>query len=165
VNRVVRTEPVADPAPVGEVRCAAFADLDTVTLYAILQLRCDVFVVEQRCAYRDLDGRDTEPTTRHLWLPAAAGGVCAYLRTLDEGHGVTRLGRVVTAHGCRGRGLADRLVRRALSDAAGPVVASAQAHLRQWYERRGFVAVGPGYDEDGIPHLPMRHDALPDRAP
>lgn len=147
-----------DPAPVGEVMCASFGDLDAATLYAILQLRCDVFVVEQRCAYRDLDGRDTEPTTRHLWIPGDAGAVRAYVRTLDDGAGVTRIGRVVTAPRWRGRGLADRLVGRVLADAPGVVVASAQAHLRQWYRARGFVVAGPGYDEDGIPHLPMRHD-------
>lgn len=144
--------------PVGELHTAAFGDLDTQTLYALLQLRSDVFVVEQRCAYRDLDGRDTEPTTRHLWIPSHTGAVCAYLRTLDDGDGSTRIGRVVTAQWSRGRGLADRLVRHVLEHTSGPVVASAQAHLRNWYQQRGFAVVGPGYDEDGIAHLPMRHD-------
>ena len=51
-----------------ELHVAGFSDLDTVTLYAILQLRSDVFVVEQDCAYSDVDGRDAEPGTRHLWL-------------------------------------------------------------------------------------------------
>jgi ElaA protein len=50
------------------LRVARFAELDTATLYAILRLRVDVFVVEQRSAYPDLDGRDDEPGTRHVWL-------------------------------------------------------------------------------------------------
>ena len=141
------------------IRSAAFAELDTATLYAILQLRCDVFVVEQRCAYRDLDGRDTEPTARHLWLADDAGVVRAYLRTLDEGLGVTRIGRVVTAPDARGRGLADRLVRHAIGCAPGAVVADAQAQLQDWYARRGFAVDGPRFFEDGIAHVPMRRAA------
>ncbi len=138
------------------LRSAGFAELDNTTLYEILRLRSDVFVVEQRCAYRELDGRDTEPTTRHLWIADDVGAVCAYLRVLDDGDGLTRIGRVVTAAPCRGRGLAERLVRHAVAVAPGPVVASVQAHLQRWYERRGFVVAGPGYDEDGIAHVPMR---------
>lgn len=139
------------------VRSASFAELDAAMLYAILQLRCDVFVVEQRCTYRDLDGRDIEPTARHVWI-ADGRSVHAYLRTLDEGGGVTRIGRVVTAPRLRGRGLADRLVRHAVAAAPGVVVAAAQAHLTGWYQRRGFVIDGVRYVEDGIPHVPMRRD-------
>jgi ElaA protein len=140
------------------VRSATFAELDAATLYAILQLRSDVFVVEQRCTYCDPDGRDTEPTTRHLWIARAEGAVGAYVRMLDEGGGVTRIGRVVTAPELRGRGLADRLVRHAVEAAPGLVVASVQAHLTGWYGRRGFVVDGPGFVEDGIDHVPMRRD-------
>lgn len=156
MNIVGCGEPAGEATPVGEVRSAAFAQLDVATLYAILQLRGDVFVVEQRCVYRELDGRDTEPTARHLWIATPTGAVCAYLRALDEGGGVTRIGRVVTAPAWRGRGLADRLVGHVLAEASGPVVASAQAYLHAWYRHRGFAVVGPGYDEDGIAHMPMR---------
>ncbi len=52
---------------------AAFAELPPATLYALLQLRVQVFVVEQRCPYQDLDGRDTDPGTRHVWLAAPRG--------------------------------------------------------------------------------------------
>ena len=51
------------------VRVATFDELDTRTLYALLKLRVDVFVVEQKCAYPELDDRDQEPGTRHIWLP------------------------------------------------------------------------------------------------
>lgn len=141
----------------GRIHEAAFADLDTPTLYAILRLRCEVFVVEQHCAYRDLDGRDVEPGARHLWLADPAGRISAYVRTLDEGGGVTRLGRVVTAPAARGHGLADRLVRHVVAAASGPVVADAQEHLTGWYAKRGFVTSGAPYLEDGIGHVPMRH--------
>jgi ElaA protein len=141
----------------GPVRSATFAQLDPATLYAILQLRSDVFVLEQRCNYRDLDGRDTEPTTRHLWVTGDDGAVCAYLRVLDEGDGTTRIGRVVTAPAHRGRGLADLLVRHALAAAPGDVLAAAQAHLVEWYQRRGFRVDGSGFVEDGIEHVPMRY--------
>jgi ElaA protein len=141
----------------GPIHSAAFAELDTATLYAILRLRAEVFVAEQGCAYCDLDGRDTDAATRHLWLADGTDDVAAYARTLDEGGGRTRVGRVVTAPHARGRGLADRLVRHVVAGAPGPVLAAAQAHLTGWYERRGFVVTGRHYLEDGIPHVPMRH--------
>lgn len=61
---------VSKVAAVIELHVAGFSDLDAVTLYAILRLRNDVFVVEQHCAYSDVDGRDAEPGARHLWLTA-----------------------------------------------------------------------------------------------
>jgi ElaA protein len=76
---------------------ASFAELDTTTLYALLKLRTDVFVVEQACPYPELDGRDTEPGTRHLWLapPGQPSRPCAYLRILNDDP-VLRIGRVCT---------------------------------------------------------------------
>lgn len=139
-------------------RIAAFADLDLLTLYAILRLRVDVFVVEQASAYADLDGRDTEPGTRHLWVPDPDGDpgvVAAYLRMLQDPDGATRLGRIVTARAHRRRGYAGTLVEYALRRASGPVVLSAQAHLVEWYRRLGFEPVGAPYLDDGMPHLPM----------
>lgn len=154
MTRSARDPVSADAA----IRSATFAELDAATLYAILQLRSDVFVVEQRCTYRDLDGRDIEPPTRHLWIARPERAVGAYLRMVDDGGGVTRIGRVVTAPELRGRGLADRLVRHAVATAPGVVVAAAQAHLAGWYGRRGFVVCGAAFVEDGIDHVPMRLD-------
>ncbi|MGY3515868.1 GNAT family N-acetyltransferase [Micromonospora sp. PTRAS2] len=57
-----------------EARIASFAELDARTLHDLLRLRVDVFVVEQRCPYPELDGRDVEPGTRHVWLTRAADG-------------------------------------------------------------------------------------------
>ena len=136
------------------LRSAAFAELDAATLYAILQLRFDVFVLEQRCVYRELDGRDTEPTTLHVWT-SDGGVIGAYLRVLRTGGEPARIGRVVTTPAWRGRGVATRLVRAAIDLVDGPVVLDAQAHLRTWYERRGFAVCGPEFVDAGIAHVPM----------
>lgn len=138
---------------------ARFAELDAATLYALLRLRVDVFVVEQACAYPELDGRDTEPGTRHLWL-TAAGVTTGYLRLLDDPDGVVRIGRVVVAPSARGAGVAGRLMAAALAEAGErPAVLDAQAHLARLYERHGFAVTGPEYLEDGIPHVPMARPA------
>lgn len=132
----------------------SFAELSAHDFHEIARLRVDVFVVEQGCAYPELDGRDEEPTARHVTL-ADDGHLCGYLRVLDDGD-ARRIGRVVTAPAARGRGLAGRLVDHALISTAGPWVLDAQAHLEDWYAARGFVVVGPVFDEDGILHVPMR---------
>ena len=85
------------PEPQVEIRVVSFRDLDTTTLYSILKLRTDVFVVEQECPYPELDGRDDEPGTRHVWL-SRGDDIAAYLRILDDGE-VQRVGRVVVAPG------------------------------------------------------------------
>jgi ElaA protein len=120
-----------------------------------LKLRSDVFVVEQACPYPELDGRDAEAGTEHRWLEDDAGELVAYVRTLAEPDGTTRLGRVVTRPDARRGGLAKRLVEGVLAD-HDDVRADAQAHLAGWYEALGFEPTGPEYLEDGIPHVPMR---------
>lgn len=143
------------------VRAAGFDELDARTLYALLALRVDVFVVEQSCPYPELDGRDLEPGTRHLWVEGG-GAVLAYLRTLRQPGGGARIGRVVTAAPARGRGLAALLVRAALAE-VGPagVDLHAQAHLVGWYAAFGFEPAGAAFLEDGIPHVPMRRAPAP----
>jgi ElaA protein len=136
----------------------AFDELDLRTAYAIWQLRADVFVVEQDCTYRDLDGRDVEPGTRHVVLRDDEE-VIGYLRILDEGDHA-RIGRVVLARGARGRGLADPLMRAALGAIGDEEVElDAQAPLAGWYATFGFEVTGPEFLDDGIPHLPMRRAA------
>jgi ElaA protein len=149
-----------------ELRLAAPSDLDAATLYRILQLRVDVFVVEQQCPYPELDGRDLEPGARWLWA-AEGAAVVATLRILREDRATARIGRVATARQARASGVASLLLRRALevldSDAASAdlpagieVVLDAQSPLAGWYQRFGFEPAGPQYLEDGISHLPMR---------
>jgi ElaA protein len=138
------------------VHDAATAELDPVTLYKILQLRTDVFVVEQHCPYPELDGRDLEPDARQLWI-AEDGRVQATLRMLRDPDGTARIGRVATAQDARGRGLAAVLMNRALELAgATDVVLDAQKYLETWYARFGFTRDGDDYLDDGIPHVPMR---------
>jgi ElaA protein len=146
------------PEPRVELRVASFRDLDTTTLYAILQLRSEVFVVEQNCPYADPDGRDDEPGTRHVWL-SCDGEMLAYLRILDDGE-EERVGRVVTVSHARGTGLAGRLMAAAL-DIIGnrPSVLNAQACLVPFYAKYGYEQTGPEYLDDGIPHIPMSRPA------
>lgn len=132
-----------------------FAALDTATAYAVWKLRQDVFVVEQECAYPDLDGRDQEPGTTHVLL-RIDGELRGYARVLDDTD-VWRIGRVLLAREARGQGQADGVMRAAL-DVTGDrdVVLDAQAPLASWYATFGFEVAGPEFLEDGIPHVPMR---------
>ncbi len=137
------------------VRNALTGSLDARTLYRILQLRVDVFVVEQRCPYRELDGRDLEPATEQFWTESE-GDIAATLRVLVDPDGRSRIGRVATARRFRGRGLAAELMSAALvSTDRSEVVLDAQTYLSGWYRRFGFVPAGPEFLEDGIAHLPM----------
>jgi predicted GNAT family N-acyltransferase len=140
------------------MRTARFAQLTGAEVYRLCRLRVDVFVVEQQCPYPELDGRDVEPATVHLWFEHGDGSVAATVRVLDDG--ATRaIGRVATAAAHRGAGLATRLVEAGIALCDGvPVTLGAQAHLEGWYSRLGFRRSGPGYVEDGIPHVPMRRE-------
>lgn len=137
------------------------ADLAPRTLYELLRLRVDVFVVEQACPYGELDGRDLEDRARHYWL----GGdgrpepVLGCLRLLVERGGEYRIGRVCTARAVRGRGLGRRLVEAALAEVGDrPCLLDSQEHLAGFYRGFGFAPTGPAYDWDGVAHLPMRRD-------
>ena len=134
------------------------ADLDAPTLYELLRLRVDVFVVEQACPYGELDGRDLEERARHYWLGGdARGPVLGCLRLLKEPGGEFRIGRLCTARSARGLGLGRRLMEAALGEVGdGPCVLDAQEHLAGFYVAYGFSVTGPAYDWDGVAHLPMR---------
>jgi predicted GNAT family N-acyltransferase len=149
---------VIEPAtPPPALRRARFAELTPFEVYALCRLRVDVFVVEQQCPYPELDGRDTEPATVHLWHEAD-GEALATIRVLDDGD-TRAIGRVATAPQARRRGLAAALMAEGIALCAGfPITLGAQAHLERWYERFGFRRSGPGYVEDGIPHVPMRRE-------
>jgi len=141
---------------VTDVQQASFEELGARTAYLLWQLRAQVFVVEQRCPYLDLDGRDLEPATRHLWV-AEAGTPVGYLRVLRDQEGAARIGRVVVAGSHRGRGVAERLMTAALEVVGdGPCVLDAQTYLAGWYARLGFAQTGEEFLDDGIPHVPMR---------
>lgn len=145
--------------------CLHHRELDTATLYELLALRTQVFVVEQNCPYLETDGQDLIGDTCHL-LARNESGLVGYLRLLDPQHmeGEVVIGRVLTAERARGTGLGHRLMEwgrvecgQRWSDV--PVYLSAQAHLQGYYGRYGFVAVTEVYLEDGIPHIGMRRAA------
>lgn len=139
-------------------------DLDARTLYDVLAVRAEVFVVEQQCFYQDLDGLDLVEGTRHL-LGRYDGRLAAYARILaptDE-QPAPRIGRVLVAPELRGRQLGREVVRRALAVCAEqwpgtPVELAAQAHLTGFYTSMGFASMGDVFDEDGIPHQWMRRE-------
>lgn len=140
----------------------AFRQFDPDTLYALLKLRSEVFVVEQRCVYLDPDGKDRDPGTVHLLGLDDTGGIAAYLRILPAGLSYPQVsfGRVLTAPAYRGRGLGDPMIRAALAEIerrwpGSDVQIGAQAHLQHYYGRHGFVPSSEPYLDDGIPHIDM----------
>ncbi|WP_402461620.1 GNAT family N-acetyltransferase [Isoptericola aurantiacus] len=146
-----------------EILTRPLTDLDAATVFGLCRLRQDVFVVEQDCAYPDLDDRDLAPGTRHV-VVLDAGRVVATARVLDDG-AAQRIGRVVCHPDVRGTGTSGVLLRAALDVAieAAPhqdVVLGAQSPLVGWYARFGFAPDGAEYLEDGIPHTPMRRRAV-----
>lgn len=152
---------------------APVAEMNPISLYRLLQLRTDVFVVEQQCAYPELDGRDLEPGAVMIWSQESQasqssqdrqndddGAITATLRVLREVDGF-RIGRVVASSAVRGTGVAGELMRQALEycaeqSAEAAVVLDAQQPLEGWYGSFGFVRTGEPFLEDEIPHVPMR---------
>jgi ElaA protein len=134
-------------------------DLDAPTLYELLKLRVEVFVVEQACPYPELDGRDLLAETRHFWLEAPDGEVICTLRLMEEhtgGSKVFRIGRVCTKRSARGKGHTSRLLQAALAEVGDyPCRIDAQTYLDEMYSRHGFIRDGDEFLEDGIPHVSM----------
>jgi ElaA protein len=138
----------------------SFAQLSTAELYSLLRLRCEVFVVEQQCAYLDIDGRD--PEADHLLAWNSNGSLSGYLRVFgpDATDASARIGRIVTAPRDRKAGLGRWLVRQALDFVAArygdvPIKISAQVYLERFYADFGFQRSSPDYFEDGILHCDM----------
>ncbi|KKL00032.1 GNAT family N-acetyltransferase [Rheinheimera mesophila] len=145
-----------------EWQVASFSQLDSYTLYAMLQLRVDVFVVEQNCPYPELDNKDLDPQTRHILLKKG-DKILAYARVLAPGVSYEHnpaLGRICVSQTARrlalGRGLMDKAL--AVASSCWPdqeIRISAQCYLQRFYESFGFVACSEPYLEDNIPHLEM----------
>ncbi|KEI71388.1 GNAT family N-acetyltransferase [Endozoicomonas elysicola] len=141
---------------------SSFDQLDVHTLYQLLKLRVDVFVVEQTCPYPELDDKDTLPSTRHLYLKEQ-GKVLAYARCLAPGISFEQgsaIGRVVVNPDSRGQGYVKVIMAEAIKTCQQhwidkPVLVSAQSYLVGFYQSLGFVVLGESYDEDGIPHQDM----------
>ncbi|CAM3944764.1 GNAT family N-acetyltransferase [Pseudoalteromonas byunsanensis] len=137
-----------------------FSQLDTNTLFDLLKARVDVFVVEQQCAYPELDEVDRQPDTFHV-MAYEGQSLCAYARVYRKSQSECAIGRVLVLPNARGRGLANPLMLKAtevcnIHFGDHDVVLSAQTYLLKFYQSLGFVAEGEEYLEDGIPHQDMR---------
>lgn len=150
-----------------EWKLKSFDDLTNREIYQIIKLRVDVFVVEQDCPYSDLDDKDLDPNALHLFA-IDQDKVACYLRILPPScsqPNMPSLGRVVTDQAYRGTGVGHDMMTRAtqvLDDLWPRLIChiSAQFHLQGYYNRHGFITVGEGYLEDGIPHIGMERYPL-----
>lgn len=137
-----------------------FEDLSNLELYKILQLRINVFVVEQNCPYPECDDKDLQ--AQHVFA-TKENEVVAYARLLDKGISYSdhlSIGRVLTKKSERlnqyGIDLMEKSIK-ALTQAYGeqPIKISAQKYLVSFYNKFGFIQIGEPYLEDGIPHVAM----------
>jgi ElaA protein len=140
-------------------RFAAFDALSAAELYELLQLRAEVFVVEQACAFQDMDGSDSKAI--HV-LGTAGGELVAYARCFPAGikFPEASIGRVITRESVRGSGTGHELMRRAIACIGQhwglqPIRIGAQARLEKFYLQHGFLTASEPYIEDGIPHIEM----------
>ncbi|HEY9258434.1 GNAT family N-acetyltransferase [Chitinophaga sp.] len=138
----------------------SFEELTTAELYAILRLRSEVFIIEQNCAYQDLDNSDQKAL--HLMGTAESGQLLAYTRIFAPGIKFTEasIGRVVTSPLARGKGAGRELMERSISELQQhygkiPIKIGAQQYLQRFYTSLGFEQTSDTYLEDGIPHIEM----------
>jgi ElaA protein len=145
-----------------------FNQLNANELYDILQLRVDVFVVEQTCYYPDLDDLDRLPGCRHIFA-YEGGRLIGYLRCLPPGsvfNGASAIGRVVINKAARGRQLGHQLIQQGISNCTSnwpdnAIQMGAQCYLEKFYRQYDFTVVSEPFLEDGIPHVGMRREATP----
>ncbi len=136
-----------------------FNDLSTEELYDILQIRAEIFVVEQNCVYNDIDGLDKDAVHQFL---KKYGKIVAYSRLLKAGSRFPdcSIGRVIVKESERGSGFGKRMMEEAkdfiLKEwGATKIKISAQKYLQKFYEDLEFEVVTREYLEDGIPHFGM----------
>ena len=140
-------------------RTPFFSALSPGDLYDVLQLRTEVFVIEQGCVFQDMDGADAEAV--HL-LGSKDGTLVAYARCFAAGvkFAEASIGRVITRQALRGQGTGHLLMRQAVACVfehwgPQPIRIGAQARLESFYLQHGFQVAGLPYIEDGIPHIEM----------
>ena len=144
-------------APEMKLRVKHYSELTRDELFDIYKLRAEVFVVEQNCAYQDID--DADRIAYHVWLEDG-NGIAAYARVLppDVVTGETVIGRVIAKR--RRCGLGKRIVEACVCVAkerlgADTVYIRAQTQAQGFYEKCGFSAISDEFIEDGIPHVKM----------
>lgn len=138
----------------------SFEELTNKELYAIMQIRFNVFIIEQNCMAEDLD--DYDQKALHLFGVDEGGKVVAYARIFGPGkkYDEAAFGRVLTAKELRGQGAGKELMKRTLEvieEHYGkvPVKISAQSYLLKFYSELGFEQVSEEYDDHGLPHIDM----------
>jgi ElaA protein len=145
-----------------EWKIKRFEALSTKELYALLQLRAEVFIVEQNCVYQDIDGKDEKAL--HL-IGEDNGEIVAYAR-LFKPHDYfdqASIGRVVVKEHSRSKKLGHILMREAIQVIKthfdqSKITISAQLYLKKFYESHGFIQTSEMYLEDDIPHIEMKKE-------
>ena len=134
-----------------------FEELTTDELYELLKIRVDIFVVEQKCPYQELDEKDKR--AYHIYLKEN-NQIKAYLRLLDAGVSFKEvsIGRVLSTE--RGKGYARKVIEEGIKIAkerlkADKIKIEAQVYAQKMYEKIGFRAISKEFLEDGIPHIQM----------
>ena len=142
-----------------QVKIVTFEELSLQELYQLLQLRSQVFVVEQDCVYQDIDGKDEKAL--HV-LGLKAGDLVAYTRIFPPGFYFEEaaIGRVVVREQHRKHSYGHDILKASIKAVeerfqTSKIKLSAQTYLTKFYESHGFEQVGDGYLEDGIPHIAM----------
>lgn len=137
-----------------------FNELSTQELYEILQVRSEVFVVEQNCVYQDVDGKDQKAI--HV-LGYFQDDLAAYCRLFDAGDYFEQasIGRVIVSPKHRDKKLGHELMQTAIKAVENEfgqtkITISAQLYLQKFYEGHGFVKTSETYLEDDIPHIEMK---------
>jgi ElaA protein len=141
-------------------QCATIDELSASQMHAILKARCDVFIVEQNCAFPEID--DVDLIAHHLVAWTESDQLAAYLRILPPNSTFAEpsLGRVLSAPAFRGTGIGRQLINQGLKQLearypALPVRIGAQSYLIQFYGSFGFEIASEEYLEDGIAHVEM----------
>ncbi|MDI9818486.1 MULTISPECIES: GNAT family N-acetyltransferase [unclassified Legionella] len=134
-----------------------FNQLDNTTLYALLALRSEVFIVEQQCVFQDLDYKDQQ--AEHL-LVHEDNKLVAYARILPYDTQAMSFGRLATAPSHRNRGLGKQIMAHLLSHLQTHypqqvICITAQTYLQDFYRSYGFTIKGEPFELDGIPHILM----------
>lgn len=142
-----------------EIRLKTFSELSLEELYNVLQLRSEVFVVEQDCVYQDIDGKDQKAL--HV-LGFNKGELVAYTRCFAPGYYFEEasIGRVIVKENQRKYGFGHQILKTSIEVIkekfkTDKIKLSAQQYLTKFYESHGFNQIGEGYLEDGIPHIAM----------
>lgn len=139
-----------------------FSELTGPEVHDIMRLRVDVFVVEQRCVYPEIDGQDPQAT--HVMGRTTDGRLAAYARILPpHGEGPPHVGRVIVDPAFRGMHLGRHLMHRTMGAVeqlfgSRRSALAAQAYLVAFYASLGFVQKSDEYLWDGIPHVDMMLD-------